>query len=93
VTQALALNPWQPQFPLALADLTPYLQDGCWHLQDQNGVLLLVDPQFEDHWHLLALSGGRPLELFGEWDSRFFFPLAAWLSNQKRFCQLRSDLS
>jgi hypothetical protein len=29
-------------------------------------------------WHLLALSGGHALDLFGEWDGHRFWPLAAF---------------
>jgi hypothetical protein len=30
-----------------------------------------------DHWKLVALSGGRPLDLAGEWDGAALRPLGA----------------
>jgi hypothetical protein len=29
------------------------------------------------HWKLFAVSGGHPIDLFGEWDGRALFPLGA----------------
>ena len=31
-----------------------------------------------DTWALLAISGGRPIDLMGEWDGHALKPLTAW---------------
>ena len=33
-------------------------------------------------WSLLALSGGYPLTVFGEWDGEAFLPLGAWVEGR-----------
>lgn len=72
---ALARNPWLEQFPLALAAVTP-MQDGAgWAVRDAQGRRLPLAPRFERGWRLLALSGGHPLTLFGEWDGEALLPL------------------
>ncbi len=79
---ALAQNPWLLQFPGLIDQVTPVLQ---------NEQLLLLDPHhnwlpttIEDdrHWKIIALSGGHPIQLFGEWDGRIFTPLTA-LSDER----------
>jgi hypothetical protein len=75
---ALARNPWLEQFPLPLASATPVRDDDSWTVRDTHGRCLPLAPRFEEGWHLLALSGGRPLALFGEWDGDSLLPLGAW---------------
>lgn len=81
-TQALSHNPWIEQFPLAFQAVTPVRQpvghQETWALRDMEGALLLLHPRWEGGWQLLALSGGRPLGVFGEWDGDFLRPLSAW---------------
>ena len=43
-----------------------------------DGRALPVSLSDADCWTLLALSGGRPLDLAGEWDGQAFAPLTAW---------------
>jgi len=72
---ALALHPWREVFPLTLRAVVPGQEDGHWWLIDEErGRLPLLD-QGLVAWRLLALGEGRPLDLFGEWDGRFFRPL------------------
>jgi hypothetical protein len=35
-----------------------------------------------DTWTLLAMAGGRALDLAGEWDGQHFAPLTAWADGQ-----------
>ena len=76
-TQALACNPWIEQFPLTLQAVIPLRQDEGWVLRDSVGYLLPITPRFAQGWQLLALSGGHPITVFGEWNGREFFPLSA----------------
>jgi hypothetical protein len=74
----LAQNPWTEDYPLALAAVTPQRVDGDrWTVADAAGHRLPLRPRFPQAWQLAALSGGRPLSLFGEWDGRSLLPLSA----------------
>jgi hypothetical protein len=76
----LAGNPWLSRIPLALKDMTVIPGDAP----------LLVDPagtalplaQDTDIWQLLALSGGHPAPVFGEWISQRLHPLSVEIDNQ-----------
>ncbi|OAB59020.1 hypothetical protein AY600_15960 [Phormidium willei BDU 130791] len=72
--EALALSPWCDRIPLSLSQILP-LNAGT-QLRDRNGQSLPISPDFEQGWQLMALSGGRPLNLFGEWDGDSYLPLA-----------------
>ena len=71
--QALAAQPFIERFPFTLrATLLP--QGEHWALRLEDGAVLNAHPQFPYGWRLLALSGGAPLALFGEWDGDSFLP-------------------
>jgi hypothetical protein len=40
--------------------------------------VIALHPGFLYPLHLLALSGGHPLTLCGEWDGRTLLPLSVW---------------
>jgi hypothetical protein len=72
----LGRNPWQERIPAALSSVVPHrarAEAGC--LTDPDGGRLPVAGP--TGWHLLALSGGHPIDVFGEWDGFSFWPLAA----------------
>ena len=75
---ALARNPWISRFPVLLEAVVPTYREGTWVLRDTEGSLLPLHPRFDRGWQLLALSGGYPLALFGEWEEDHFLPLSAW---------------
>ncbi|MEB3357905.1 MAG: SWIM zinc finger family protein [Synechococcales bacterium] len=79
-SQALARCPWMERFPLLLQAVVPLPEETGWMLQDQQGTVLPLSPRLEalQQWQLLALSGGLPLVIFGEWDGTFFLPLSVW---------------
>jgi hypothetical protein len=74
--ESLGVNPWLERVPVALKDVLPLPEhDKTWWLVDEQAQRLrLAGPL---GWHLLSLSGGRPIDLFGEWDGFSFWPLAA----------------
>jgi hypothetical protein len=74
----LARSPWIERFPLALAGVTPLRDGERWLVRDAEGLTLPLARRFAHGWRLLALSGGRPLALFGEWDGEALLPLSAW---------------
>lgn len=80
-SQAFARCPWLEQFPLLLQGVVPVRAGERWLLQDAQGVVLPLSRRFEPQqsWQLLALSGGHPLTLFGEWDGVGLLPLSVWV--------------
>ena len=47
-------------------------------LADASGDALPLHPGAQDCWPLVALSGGHPLTVAGEWSPRGFWPLTGW---------------
>jgi len=76
VAQRVASNPWIPLHPLRCHQATPCREaDGfSLHWGDQSLPLTLGE---SDSWALLALSGGQPLSLMGEWNGEALRPLTA----------------
>jgi hypothetical protein len=77
VTTMLASCPWRERFLCTLRDVTPIYdrEKTLWSLRDREGRALPLNRRA--HWHLLAISGGHPLDLAGEWNGEELIPLAA----------------
>lgn len=75
-TNALACQPWSEQFPLTLQGIIPQRYKDGWALRDSDGYVLPITFRFEQGWQLLALSGGYPINVFGEWNGKDFLPLS-----------------
>jgi len=74
---ALSVQPFLERHPVLLDGLVPDAGDhGI--LRDAGGRALALHPDFRHAWHLLALSGGHPLTVCGEWDGRTLLPLSVW---------------
>jgi hypothetical protein len=75
VAESLARQPWQERFLAALSPVTPHYDTGTgvWRVRDAEGATLPLTSG--DHWLLLAISGGQPVEMAGEWDGRLLRPL------------------
>jgi hypothetical protein len=90
----LAQDPWLTVWP-ALLDVTPVSLDGppappgggttpgstSWHLADQAGTAVPLTGT-ASLWTLLAVSGGRPVTVAGEWHPDGLLPLTVWLDDQ-----------
>ncbi|MDL4774654.1 SWIM zinc finger family protein [Actinomadura xylanilytica] len=79
---ALALDPWLERWPATLADVR-IARDGA-------GALSVIDPDGDalplrtaDPWRLLAVSGGAPVTLAGEWTHQGLRVLTAWYRNEE----------
>jgi hypothetical protein len=71
---ALARLPWLDRYPALLQAVVPVPDGGSsWRLCDAAGAQLPLARG--DHWLLLALSGGHPIDLAGEWDGTSILPL------------------
>lgn len=72
----LTRHPWQRLWPVAFAGVTPVADHGRWWVRDEAGDALPLHPRFAQGWTLLAVSGGHPVWLFGEWNGEHLLPLA-----------------
>jgi uncharacterized Zn finger protein len=75
VATTLSCIPWRERFLCTLCQVTPVYDatTNRWHICDQHGQALpLVKGE---HWQLLALSGGAPVDFAGEWDGKALLPL------------------
>jgi hypothetical protein len=79
---ALAQNPWLERFPTALTAVVPMRRGDAWAVADGEGRLLPLRRNFGLAWELLALSGGSPIGLFGEWDGESQLPLSAFAAGR-----------
>jgi SWIM zinc finger len=75
---SLSRNPWLERFPIALRAVVPARRGDGWEVRDPEGAGLRLSPRSERPWVLAALSGGRPIGLFGEWDGETLTPMGAW---------------
>jgi hypothetical protein len=73
--EAVARQPWLDRLACVLRDVTPVCSsaDSWWACDTAGAALPLAG---SEHWRLLALSGGRPVDLIGEWDGETLLPLS-----------------
>lgn len=64
---ALAQTPWLEQFPILLKGAIPW-QFESFLLLDARYKKVPIQAPAELKWKMLALSGGHPVDVFGEWD-------------------------
>jgi hypothetical protein len=76
VARVLAVDPWAEVLPLAVGSVTA-LPGDPWLLRDSAGRAVPVAATPEVWWRLLAVSGGFPVDVAGEWDGFAFSPQAA----------------
>ena len=73
---ALAENPWLTNFPCCLENMRPVFQKDQLFLVDQQQYQLPLHAKSTQVWQIMALSGGTPLTIFGEWTGMLFLPLS-----------------
>lgn len=73
----LALNPWVDAIPAPLQTVVPVRRGDKWFARDDNGRLLSMKCEWTSCWKLIALSGGSPITIFGEWNGRSLLPISA----------------
>jgi hypothetical protein len=80
--RALGDDPWLESWPVVLRQVVPAPTAIGWELADTaTEQSIPVDRRSVPDsglWRLLAVSGGRPLTLFGECGHRGFTPVTAW---------------
>lgn len=77
-SQAVASNPWLTLFPASLANVSAFMTPTKeLQLRDfNNHVIPLHILEERTIWKILAISGGHPIHLFGEWNGLSFEPLS-----------------
>jgi hypothetical protein len=70
----VAANPFADRFPVALAGVVPLA--GARPMVAEPGIAALPLSADSDVLTLLALSGGEPVDVFGEWNGRALTPLS-----------------
>ena len=74
---ARAADPWVAGWP-ALVTAVPTATERGWVLAGDDGALpLRPNRAAEGPWRLVAVAGGRPVAVFGEWDGATFDAMAA----------------
>lgn len=84
--EAITHNPWLETFPLLLRHVIPLYDKEKWLLRDDANDCLPFASNGNSGWQIMALSGGRPLTVFGEWNGSTLFPLSVWA--EERFVRL-----
>ena len=79
---ALAADPWTRSWPMVLDAVTPTCAADGWHLVDGHGRALPLGGGDNDRWRLLAVAGGRPLTVCGDWDGRSVTPVAMFTTTE-----------
>lgn len=82
VGDSLARQPWLSAFGCVLHDVTLVPDEETWHVRDDAGSALPLGGR--DHWKLLAVTGGHPVDLTGEWDGDRLRPLGLFFDNHFR---------
>jgi hypothetical protein len=72
---ALGANPWIEIFPMSLSQVVPARDGDDWLIVDGSRMAIPLRADGEVEWRIAALSGGEPVDLFGEWDGRLLRPL------------------
>ncbi|MEV5100632.1 SWIM zinc finger family protein [Streptomyces massasporeus] len=79
---ALRDDPWLESVPVTLDRVVPAPDGDSWQLADADeDAALRLTPATRSRpglWRLVALSGGAPVRVFGEYGHRGFTPLTAW---------------
>jgi hypothetical protein len=73
--EALSISPFVSTYPAWLSGVSVVpAQEDIVLLSDENKEISL-HPAFQRSWEILAISGGQPLSIFGEWHAQKLLPL------------------
>lgn len=75
-SKAVAANPWIFDFPCFLEQITPLNINQELILIDRQKMKISALNKGNKGWKLVALSGGQPIKVFGEWSGELFVPLS-----------------
>ena len=78
---ALASEPWLERYPVCIAAVPAPIGNGRWVVADGTGSVP-VAPGFTHTAELVAVSGGRPVRIVGEWSIDGLLPLTLFAAEQ-----------
>jgi hypothetical protein len=81
--EVLALNPWLEAMPAPVEAVVPVHRNEKWFARDTKGRLLSLRCDAVSGWKLIALSGGYPITIFGEWNGHSLLPIAVWADGRR----------
>ncbi len=73
--KSVAAQPWLERIPITVSGLTPQKIVETWLLRDSSDQVLALHPNHDQMPNLLAVSGGHPITVFGEFDGQTLLPL------------------
>ena len=76
-SKALFANPWLLDFPTCFENVTPVKKKNQLFILDKNNLQIEIFDRDQIGWKLLAMSGGYPIKIFGEWTGDILIPLSA----------------
>ncbi len=80
---ALSINPFLSTYPAWLSGVSVFSEAENIILLSDGGKKIPLHPAFQRSWELLAVSGGQPLSIFGEWLANRLLPLGILTSNYR----------
>ncbi len=69
-------NPWIMDYPFTLNNVIPHIDNNILILLDHKGEGIPVLNKELSIWKIMALSGGKPIDIFGEWTGKELNPIA-----------------
>jgi SWIM zinc finger len=87
---AIAAQPWLERIPVTISDLIPQKVDNTWVLRDSSDQIIPLHSNYNHIPTLLAISGGYPITVFGEFDGQTLLPLML-LSSERVFAQVHTS--
>jgi SWIM zinc finger len=73
--KAIAAQPWLERISVTVSGLVPQQIGEKWVLRDSSDQVLSLHPSYAQIPSLLAVSGGHPITIFGEFDGQTLLPL------------------
>ena len=77
-SRAVAADPWTERWPVSVRDVVPERTGSGWTVTDRAGRRLDLSVAEPSGWRLVAISGGHPVHLLGEWGDDDIYPLGVW---------------
>ncbi len=81
-SEALSFNPFTETIPILLKNIIPVYHDEKLKIIDSEDYFITTDNKYSDTWLILAITGGKKADIFGEWDGKLFYPLTVIVNNK-----------
>ncbi|MGQ4600463.1 DUF5691 domain-containing protein [Nocardia sp. R6R-6] len=78
---ALGADPWLRSWPMLLVDVVPARTEQGWYVTESEGGALPIRAA-ESPWTLLAVSGGHPVTVLGEWNADGLAPISVFATGE-----------